>query len=61
MLGVTNDGAKLWVDCKPVEYDDGYYEAKFEPRGQYDTHDGYLAVAQKTNTPMQYPVRLSLS
>lgn len=61
MLGVTDSEAKLWVDCKPIKYYDGLYEAHLQPRGQYDVSDGYLSVAQKADTPIQYPVRNSES
>ena len=56
MLGVTDNRAKLWVDCRPVASVAGYLETPLRERGRYDIEDGYLSVAQIANTPMSYSV-----
>ena len=59
MLGVTDNRAKLWVDCRPVASVAGYLETPLRESGRYDIQDGYLSVAQIANTPMSYPVSSS--
>lgn len=46
MLGVTHEKASLWVDCQPVRYLDGTYDAELEARGYFDTSQGYVSVAR---------------
>uniref|UniRef100_A0A336MTY9 CSON001286 protein n=1 Tax=Culicoides sonorensis TaxID=179676 RepID=A0A336MTY9_CULSO len=46
MLGVTHEKASLWVDCQPVRYLDGTYDAQLEARGYFDTSEGYVSVAR---------------
>lgn len=58
MLGVTDSRAKLWVDCQPVKSIQGNIEYPLRERGQYDTHDGYLSIAQIANT-RSYQVRIA--
>lgn len=58
MLGVTDSRAKLWVDCQPVKSIQGNIEYPLRERGQYDTHDGYLSIAQIANT-RSYQVRVA--
>lgn len=58
MLGVTDNRAKLWVDCLPVTSVAGYLETPLRERGRYDIQDGYLSVAQIVNSPMSYPVSI---
>lgn len=53
MLGVTDSRAKLWVDCQPIKSVQGYLESPLKERGQYDTQDGYLSIAQIANTRRQ--------
>lgn len=59
MLGVTDKRAKLWVDCQPVKNVQGYFESLLRERGQYDTQDGYLSIAQIANTRRNYQVRIA--
>lgn len=59
MLGVTEDRAKLWVDCQPVRSVQGYIESPLKERGDYDTQDGYLSIAQIANTRNSYQVSVS--
>lgn len=49
MLGVTDNRAKLWVDCQPVKSVDGYIEYPLKTRGYYDINDGHLSIAQHVN------------
>ena len=49
MLGVTDDRAKLWVDCKPVKSIDGYIESPLRERGSYDIDNGYLSIAKNVD------------
>lgn len=58
MLGVTDKRAKLWVDCQPVKSIQGYIETPLKERGQYDTQDGYLSIAQIANS-RSYQVRIA--
>lgn len=58
MLGVTDSRAKLWVDCQPVKSIQGNIEYPLRERGQYDTHDGYLSIAQIADT-RSYQVRIA--
>lgn len=60
MLGVTDNRAKLWVDCLPVASVAGYLETPLRERGRYDIQGGFLSVAQIANTPMSYPVSIML-
>lgn len=53
MLGVTENRAKLWVDCQPIKSVDGYIESPLKTRGHYDINDGFLSIAQHTNQPHQ--------
>lgn len=53
MLGVTENRAKLWVDCEPIKSVDGYIDTPLKARGQYDIKDGYLSIAQLTNQQRQ--------
>lgn len=53
MLGVTENRAKLWVDCQPIKSVDGYIESPLKKRGQYDINNGYLSIAQLTNQQRQ--------
>lgn len=46
MLGVTNEKASLWVDCRPVHYIDGTFDAELDARGYFDTSGGYVSVAK---------------
>lgn len=59
MLGVTDSEARLWVDCQPVKSIQGYIESPLKERGQYDSHDGYLSIAQIANTRRSYQVRIA--
>lgn len=59
MLGVTDTRAQLWVDCQPVKSTQGYIESPLRERGQYDTEDGYLSIAQLANS-RSYQVRIAL-
>lgn len=56
MMGVTDNHAKLWVDCRPVESVQGYIQAPLEHRGQYDVEDGFLSVAQMKNSQINHHV-----
>lgn len=57
MLGVTDRRARLWVDCQPVKSIQGLVESPLKERGQYDSHGGYLSIAQIANTRRSYQVR----
>jgi hypothetical protein len=46
MLGVTENQAKLWVDCKPVKSTVGVLESPLQQRGRYDIENGRLSIAQ---------------
>lgn len=46
MLGVTENQAKLWVDCKPVRSTVGELESPLQQRGRYDIENGRLSIAQ---------------
>lgn len=59
MLGVTDRLAKLWVDCQPVKSVQGYVDAPLKQRGQYDTSNGFLSIAQSANTRRSYQVRIA--
>lgn len=60
MLGVTENRAKLWVDCQPIKSVDGYIESPLRTRGHYDINDGFLSIAQHANQPRQaYQVTIS--
>jgi len=54
MLGVTDQNAKLWVDCQPVKSTKGYIDSPLRERGQYDIHDGHLSIAQTADTSEQF-------
>lgn len=56
MLGVTEDRAKLWVDCQPVKSIQGYIESPLQQRGQYDTNGGFLSIVQSAHAS-SYQVR----
>lgn len=58
MLGVTDDRAKLWVDCQPVRSVQGFIETPLKERGDYDTEDGFLSIAQIANTRQNYEVKV---
>jgi hypothetical protein len=53
---VTNDQARLWVDCRPVQGLDGGYTAALQPRGQFDANDGYVSVAKMASNPVAVSV-----
>ncbi len=53
MLGVTENRAKLWVDCQPVRSVEGYIENPLRKRGQFDINEGYLSIAQLTTPQRQ--------
>jgi len=57
MLGVTDNRAKLWVDCKPVKSVDGQLESPLRQRGQYDINNGYLSIAQIVDNQKNYEVK----
>lgn len=57
MLGVTDNRAKLWVDCKPVKSVDGQLESPLRQRGQYDINNGYLSIAQIVDNQRNYEVK----
>jgi hypothetical protein len=59
MLGVTDNRAKLWVDCQPIKSVQGYIDMPLKERGQYDTRDGFLSIAQSANTRRSYQVRIA--
>lgn len=59
MLGVTDDRAKLWLDCQPVRSVQGYIESPLKERGDYYTQDGYLSIVQIANTRTSYQVRIA--
>lgn len=61
MLGVTDNRAKLWVDCKPVKSIDGQMEGPLRQRGQYDINNGYLSIAQIVDNQRNYEVWCSMS
>lgn len=46
MLGVTDNQAILWVDCKPVKSVGGFLESPLAQRGRYDIENGQLSIAQ---------------
>ncbi|XP_070500480.1 collagen alpha-1(IX) chain-like [Chironomus tepperi] len=54
MLGVTDNRAKLWVDCKPVQSVSGQIESPLRQRGQYDINNGYLSIAQIVDNHRNY-------
>lgn len=56
MLGVTEDRARLWVDCQPIRSVQGPVECPLKKRGQYDTNGGYLSIAQQADTRGRYQV-----
>jgi hypothetical protein len=56
MLGVTDNRAKLWVDCQPVKSVEGYIESPLRQRGQYDIRNGYLSIAQAVDNRRRYQV-----
>lgn len=58
MLGVTDTRAKLWVDCQPVKSVDGYMERPLRERGDYDTNDGFLSIAQIADRRQSYQVNM---
>lgn len=49
MLGVTDRGAKLWVDCRPVQSSTGDMESQLRQRGQYNTQNGQLSIARPSS------------
>jgi hypothetical protein len=57
MLGVTDDQARLWVDCEPVESVQGLIESPLKQRGYYDTDGGILSIGQIADTHRNYQVR----
>lgn len=59
MLGVTDNRAKLWVDCQPVKSVQGFIDTPLKERGQYDTRNGYLSIAQSANARRSYQVRIA--
>lgn len=56
MLGVSEDRARLWVDCQPVKSVQGPVECPLKQRGQYDTSGGYLSIAQQAGSRGKYQV-----
>lgn len=59
MLGVTDNRAKLWVDCQPVKSVQGFIESPLRERGHYDTQDGFLSIAQIADTRRGHQVRIA--
>lgn len=59
MLGVTDNRAKLWVDCQPVKSVDGYIESPLRQRGEYDINEGFLSIVQNVDNRRNYQVRIA--
>lgn len=55
MLGVTNDYLNLWVDCHPVRDVEGNLNAPLEPRGRFDTNNGYVSMSRFAETSVIEP------
>ncbi|XP_053686924.1 collagen alpha-1(IX) chain-like [Sabethes cyaneus] len=55
MLGVTNDFLNLWVDCQPVKDVDGNLNAPLEPRGRFDTNNGFVSISRYAETSLMEP------
>lgn len=56
MLGVTQQQANLWVDCKQIQGIRGEYSETFESRGHIDSSDGHLFISKTTKTTETVPV-----
>lgn len=46
MIAVSHERASLWVDCQPVSYIHGSFEAHLEARGFFDTAGGHISIAR---------------
>ncbi|XP_075146690.1 uncharacterized protein LOC142221059 [Haematobia irritans] len=58
MLGVSQDGVRLWVDCKPVPDTRGSFKAPLDVRGPIDASDGSFTVARTCNSRETVPIDL---
>lgn len=56
MLGVSQDGVRLWVDCKPVPDNSGSLKAPLDVRGPIDATDGSFTVARTCSSRETVPV-----
>lgn len=56
MLSITQDEARLWVDCKSVYDRNGSERIFLNVRGPIDASEGYFAVAKSVQTNQTVPV-----
>lgn len=58
VIGITNESAILYIDCKPVESIQGSFRVPLQHRAQLDSSGGQLSIAQMVHLPVTVPVRL---